>query len=223
MDHPTKHQMLLLVKRKFYALDLSQAIDRVCDSCHTCASLQKVPTSYIEQSSDLPPEVVGVNFAADVIKQNRQLIFVLRETVTSFTAACIISNEKSQTLRDALLRLCMELHPLDGPHAVVRVDPAPGFIALREDDLLKYHLSCNYTPQGDYPSTSFWVDGSDILVEGDWTWVRDVTPLGYTDWSTGQPSYSGATKNCMEVVMTRNATWSDDNCEKMQSFICERE
>ncbi|KAK3090592.1 hypothetical protein FSP39_012951 [Pinctada imbricata] len=139
MDHPTKHQMLLLVKRKFYALDLSQAIDRVCDSCHTCASLQKVPTSYIEQSSDLPPEVVGINFAADVIKQNRQLIFVLRETVTSFTAACIISDEKSQTLRDALLRLCMELHPLDGPHAVVRVDPAPWFIALREDDLLKYH------------------------------------------------------------------------------------
>ena len=29
----------------------------------------------------------------------------------------------------------MELHPLDGPIACVRVDPAPGFMALRDDGL----------------------------------------------------------------------------------------
>ena len=138
MDHPTKHQMLLLVKRNFYALDLSYAIDRVCDSCHLCASLRKVPTAYVEQTSEPPPDAVGVNFAADVIKQNRQLIFVLRECITSFTSACIISDEKGDTLRDALLRLCMELHPLDGPCAIVRVDPAPGFMAIREDKLLEH-------------------------------------------------------------------------------------
>lgn len=40
LDHPTKHQMMLVIRRNFFALDLSQSIDRVCDSCHTCVSLK---------------------------------------------------------------------------------------------------------------------------------------------------------------------------------------
>lgn len=142
LDHPTKHQMMLVIRRNFFALDLSQAIDRVCDSCQTCVSLKKFPMTYTEQSSDLPPDVIGINFAADVIKQNRQLIPVVRETVTAYTAARLIDGEKAQTLREALLLLCMDLHPLDGPRAVIRVDPSPGFLALREDALLdRYRIN----------------------------------------------------------------------------------
>ena len=44
-----------------------------------------------------------------------------------------IDNEKHETLRDALARLVIDLHPLDGPIALVRVDPAPGFTALKDD------------------------------------------------------------------------------------------
>ena len=47
-------------------------------------------------------------------------------------------NVLGDTLRDALLRLCMELHPLEGPCAIVRVDPAPGFMAILEDKLLEH-------------------------------------------------------------------------------------
>ena len=61
---------------------------------------------------------------------------------SSYTTACIIENEKHETLRDALARLCLELHPLDGPFAVIRVDPAPGFTALKDDAQLKQlHIS----------------------------------------------------------------------------------
>lgn len=35
------------------------------------------------------------------------------------------------------LRLLVELQPLDGPSVVVRVDPAPGFLALKDDDVLQ--------------------------------------------------------------------------------------
>lgn len=36
----------------------------------------------------------------------------------------------------------MDLHPLDGPRAVIRVDPPPGFLALREDALLdRYRIN----------------------------------------------------------------------------------
>ena len=142
LDHPTKYQLLQVMKRSFYALDMSATVDRVCDSCHLCASLKKVPEKLLSQSSEDPPAVPGVSFAADIMKRCRQLIFVLRETATSFTACCKIEDEKHMTLRDALLRLIMELHPIDGPPAIVRVDPAPGFISLQDDKLLQQYRVC---------------------------------------------------------------------------------
>ena len=42
------------------------------------------------------------------------------------------------TLRDTLLQLCMELHRLDGPNEVIRVDPTPGLRAIREDKTLDH-------------------------------------------------------------------------------------
>ena len=47
------------------------------------------------------------------------------------------SYEKQPTLREASACLATELHPLDGPPAVISVDPAPGFMALRNDEILK--------------------------------------------------------------------------------------
>lgn len=114
LDHPTKHQMLMSMKRHFCALDLSQAIDRVCDLCHTGVAPQMFLTNYFEQSSELPSDTIGIDFAAEVMKRYQQLVLVLRESVTAYTA-CIIPDEKHDTLRDALLGLCVELQPSDDP------------------------------------------------------------------------------------------------------------
>ena len=82
-----------------------------------------------------------MSFAADVLKRERHLIIVLREVATSYTVARIKSDEIRDTLRDALLCFAMEFHPLEGPPAVIRVDLAPGFNALCDDDMLcKYGL-----------------------------------------------------------------------------------
>ncbi len=118
---------------------MDKTIDWVSKACHQCSALQQTPTARIEQSSCSPPETVGTLFAADVIKRSKQLILVVRECVTSFTATSILENECRDTLRDALICLCIHLRPLDGPLAVVRTDPAPGFKALTEDQLLKQH------------------------------------------------------------------------------------
>ena len=127
----------LVMKCHFYALDLPKAIERTYNSCHTCLSLQKFPDSLVKQASEDPPETIGLSFAADILKRERQLILVMRETVTSYTTACIVHDEKQTTLKEALACLATELHPLDGPPAVIRVDPAPGFMALRNDETLK--------------------------------------------------------------------------------------
>ena len=57
--------------------------------------------------------------------------------ILAYTAACFLENETHETLRDGLLKLAVELHPLDEPCAVIRVDPAPGFMALGDDSTLK--------------------------------------------------------------------------------------
>ena len=125
------------MKCQFYAFDLTKAIERTYNSCHTRLSLQKFPDSLVKQTSDDPLESIGVSFAAYILKRDRQLILLLRKTVISYTAACIVNYEKHTTLREASACLATELHPLDGPPAVIRVDSAPGFMALRNDETLK--------------------------------------------------------------------------------------
>ncbi|CAC5422321.1 unnamed protein product [Mytilus coruscus] len=55
--------------------------------------------------------------------------------------ACVITDERHENTYVSLycVCLCVELCPLDGPFAVVRTDPAPGFQALVNDELLRRH------------------------------------------------------------------------------------
>ncbi len=139
LDHPSRHQLCSVTQRFFFALDLDKTIDQVTSACHHCASLHNAPKVLLEQTTGDPPETVGISFAADVLKRSRQLILVVRETSTSFTASCFVENEQHDTLRDALIRLCIELRPLGTPPAVIRTDAAPGFVRLVNDKLLAQH------------------------------------------------------------------------------------
>ena len=139
LSHPSCHQLKTVVKRYLYALDMDKAVEQVSDRCHACAALRQTPTARIEQSTSPPPDRVGQSFAADVIKRCRQLILVLRESVTAYTVTLLLTDERHQTLRDGLIQLCIQLRPMDGPPAVIRTDPAPGFKALVDDKLLHQH------------------------------------------------------------------------------------
>ena len=137
LDHPSAHQLKLMCHRYFYGLDMDKVISQVTISCHTCAAIKTLQKTVQPQSTGEPPDSVGRFFAADVMIRSRQKVLVLRETVTSFTTACFVENEQHITLRDALIRLCVELRPLDGPFAVIRVDGAPAFVALSKDTTLQ--------------------------------------------------------------------------------------
>ena len=52
LDHPSRHQLELVMKHRFYALDLTKATERTYNSCHTCLSLQKFPDSLVKQTSE---------------------------------------------------------------------------------------------------------------------------------------------------------------------------
>ena len=79
-----------------------------------------------------------MSFAADIIRRCRQFILILRKCTTSYTTSCLVPDEKSDTLCDALARLVVGRHPLDGPQAVIRVDPAPGFVSLKNSNALQH-------------------------------------------------------------------------------------
>ena len=89
LHRPSKHQLQMVTQRHFFSLDMNAAIERVSGSCHTCASLKKFPTSLTNQSSEDPPEVVGVSFATDIIRHCRQFILLLRECTTSYTPSML--------------------------------------------------------------------------------------------------------------------------------------
>ena len=139
LSHPTSHQFKMVAHRYLFALDLDKAIDHVTSGCHFCPSIHQSPTMLIKQSASTKPDTIGVHFAADVIKHAKQLILVLRECVTSYTTSLLIDNECHDTLRDALIILCIQMRPLDGPSAIVRTDPAPGLKALVGDAILQSH------------------------------------------------------------------------------------
>ena len=105
-------------------------IDNITSGCTQCSSLRKSQHYVIEQTTFDLPDVVGITFAAFVMKREKHFILVVRECVTSYTAACIIENERADTLRSYLVQLCIAMRPLDGPRAIVRTDPAPGFKPL---------------------------------------------------------------------------------------------
>ena len=115
LGHPSCHQLKTVVKRYLFALDLDKAAQRVSDGCHPCAALRRTPNAGAEQSSLPPPGAVGVSFAADVLRRSRQYIFVLRESVTSFTSSLLLPDERHETLRGALVQLCVQMRPLMGP------------------------------------------------------------------------------------------------------------
>lgn len=131
--------MKLVSQRYFFALDLDKALDQCSQCCHLCSSLKKVPSTLVEQSTSDPPDGFGISFAADVIKRYRQLILVVRETSTSFTASCLLDDERRESIHSGLLRLCLELRLLSGPLSVTRVDPAPGFASLYGDEILRQY------------------------------------------------------------------------------------
>ena len=141
--HPTAYQMKRIFNRYFFALDTDKLIGQMTSSCHQCAAVKQIPHSLIIQSSDTPPHNVGQNFAADVIKRAKQKIFIMRETVTSYTVAEIIKNETAEAMNEAILKACCRLRPSEAAPAVIRVDPAPAHQSLFKGgkDLVQHNIT----------------------------------------------------------------------------------
>jgi hypothetical protein len=102
-QHPVPYQMKQVFNRYFFALDLDKSLQAAYQSCHHCTSLKSIPQCMQPKTSSAPPDRVGAFFAADVMRRYKQCILVIRETVSSYTLTTVISSEKHEELRDAIM------------------------------------------------------------------------------------------------------------------------
>ena len=136
--HPSAYQMKKIFSRYFYALDFDKSNDRISNACAHCSALKFVPKYLKEQHSTPPPQHVGYNFAADVMKRYGQLVLVIRETTSSFTATTLLQSERREELLEGLIILLSSLCALNHP-VTIRVDAATGFTSLAKDPALTRH------------------------------------------------------------------------------------
>ena len=131
--HHSAYQLKRITSRFFFALNLEKAVEDVSDTCYLCSAMKSVPKQLMPQSSSDPVDNVGCSFALDVMRRYRQFIVILRESVTSYTLALMIESEKHEILREILL--CAEVRTLNSLISI-RVDSAPGLVALENDPML---------------------------------------------------------------------------------------
>ena len=137
LNHPSANQLIKVFQREFFCLDMDILARKVTDRCYTCAALKNIPSTYHKQTTSIPANIIGVKFAADVVKIYSQNILLVREDITSYTDGTLIDDEKANTLRSGLLLVLSRLRPRQAPRAIVRTDPASGLRSLLNDRSLE--------------------------------------------------------------------------------------
>ena len=135
LQHPTKTQLTKVFHRYFYALDADKHIEIITSQCPQCASVAKLPREVEEFSTSNEQPELGTSFACDVLCRARQRIFIIRDAFSSFTVCKILPDEKSSSLKTAIIETIAELKSPKG--CKVRVDGATSLQCLSRDSELQ--------------------------------------------------------------------------------------
>lgn len=103
LKHPSPYQLKRAFERQYFALDSDKTIRSLTRACQICFASQTLQKTRVEETTMEPPETMATSVALDVMKQNRQLILVIREEISCFTMAQIIPDETAFTLGEAIL------------------------------------------------------------------------------------------------------------------------
>ena len=124
---------------------MDNVISHVTNSCAECTTLRSIPRELHEQSSSELPLTPGTAFAADVVRRHTQCIFVLHDTLSSYTFAILINDETKETLLEAVITSFYSLCPTPQIPVAIRVDNVPGLQALRDSIVLhQHHITLDY-------------------------------------------------------------------------------
>ena len=79
-DHPNVTQMEKLFQKQFFMLSEKEILKEVFDSCqYPCQALKKIPSEVLEYSTTTKPTQSGSVVNADVLKESKQNVLVVRQ------------------------------------------------------------------------------------------------------------------------------------------------
>ena len=79
-------------------------IDCCTESFSLCRSMKKLPKELFKQSTMQIPDRVGKVFSADVIRREKQKIFLILDIFSSFVVGLFIPNEQRDTLEQIIVQ-----------------------------------------------------------------------------------------------------------------------
>ena len=140
LSHPLNSQMKKAMERYCYSLDQDKIIEDICNHCHLCQSLKKLPKEIPIFQPSAPPEHPGTHWAADVMKYGKKSVLVAADNLSSFTVAAIARSERHEQLQEAIITAISPFKSM-ALQTEVRVDTAPGLAKLtKAETLLKYGM-----------------------------------------------------------------------------------
>ena len=127
LQHPSRAQLASVMARYFYCPGHTALIHEVADSCTLCRSLQKLPKSFMENTTEKVSSL-GSEFAVDIMERNSQKIFLAREKLSQYTWLQLVPDQTRETLRTAILKSILPWVGQAG--ATVRCDGATALASL---------------------------------------------------------------------------------------------
>jgi hypothetical protein len=131
LNHPSKTQLRSQFDRMFYGILVQQHLDQIYQECYQCKLTMPLPAVNTNHSQCTEVDHPGSYFHADIIRREKQKIFILRDNFSSMAAAMIIHTEQAQDMKSAIIQLTSSLRIAS--HITVRTDSATGFQALQND------------------------------------------------------------------------------------------
>ena len=145
LQHPTATQLTNVFNRNYFSLNVNDCINHVLQSCSQCQALKTIPAELHEQSSTPQTTRLATNFAADVIRRYKQKIFIMRETLSSFTITSLVKDEQEESMRSAIIKAASSIRANPQTLVTIRADNAPGLAALKQDfTLQKFKINLDY-------------------------------------------------------------------------------
>ena len=130
-NHPSKTQLRALFDKMFYGIMVQQHIDTIYTECYQCKIQANLPKPTTHHTACKEINHPGQYFHADVIRREKQKIFLIRDNFSSLVVASFIDTEQKHHLKAALITLTNPIRL--APNITVRVDNATGFQALVKD------------------------------------------------------------------------------------------
>ncbi len=132
--HLSIYQLEKTFNRHFFGIHTKQIAQDTFNNCIICQANKTIPKNVFYQSSS-DPQHPGCIFNVDVIRRHQQKILVCTDLFSSFTNAIIISDEKSDTLRDGIIQIITPIRAQN--NVIIRTDSATGFKALTKCPMLE--------------------------------------------------------------------------------------